>query len=29
MILGRNFKRLQSLYMVKLDLEVMFGDVLK
>ena len=29
MILDRNFKRLQSLYMVKLDLKMMFGDVLK
>ena len=29
MILDRNFKGLQSLYMVKLDLKMMFGDVLE
>ena len=29
MIFGQNLKFLQSLYMVKLDLKMMFGDVLK
>ena len=29
MILGQNFKFLQSLYIVKLDLEIMFVDVLE
>ena len=29
MVLGQNFKFLQSLYIVKLDLEIMFVDVLE
>ena len=29
MILGKNFKFLQNFYIVKLDLEIMFGNVLE
>ena len=29
MILGQNFKFLQNFYIVKLDLEIMFVDVLE
>ena len=29
MILGQNFKFLQNFYIVKLDLEIMFGNVLE